>query len=179
MTHLKEDLAPIRDPGLVAIALFKLVKAFTLIALGLGAFKLLDRTTVDRLTNWLLHFSLSTGKHFVDRLVDVLSKLTQRRAAAVGLGAIGYGSLFLVEGIGLWKGKRWAEYLTVVATGLLIPFEVYEIARRSTVVRVMALVINVAAVAYLVYRLRRPRDVSAAYQGPRHSGRSNAAHAKA
>jgi uncharacterized membrane protein (DUF2068 family) len=158
MTHIRKDLAPARDAGLIVIAVFKLLKGVALIALGLGAFKLLDRTTVDRLTNWLLHFSLSTGKHVVDRLIDVLSKLTQRRAAAVGLGAIGYGSLFMVEGIGLWKGKRWAEYLTVVATGLLIPFEIYEVAKRLTGLRLLALVINLAAVIYLVFRLRHPRD---------------------
>ena len=74
----------------------------------------------------------------------------------------GSGSLFTVEGVGLWKGKRWAEYLTVIATSALIPFEVYELARRLTMVRVSALVVNVAAVIYLVYRLRHPRQANAA-----------------
>jgi uncharacterized membrane protein (DUF2068 family) len=160
MTHLKEHVTPAHDAGLIAIAVFKLVKGVALIALGLGAFRLLDRATVDRLTNWLLHFSLSTGKHFVDRLIDVLSQLTGRRVAALGLGAVAYGSLFLVEGTGLWRGKRWAEYLTVITTGLLIPVEIFEIVRRPTFVRVSALVINVGAVVYLVYRLRHPRDAS-------------------
>ena len=156
MTHLKEDLTPTRDAGIVAIALFKLFKGITLIALGLGAFRLLNPVTVHRLTNWLLHFSLTTGQRFVDRAIDLLSKLTRGHAAALGLGAIAYGSLFTVEGIGLWKGKRWAEYLTVIATSLLIPFEIYELTRRLTVVRVSALVVNAAAVVYLVYRLRHP-----------------------
>jgi uncharacterized membrane protein (DUF2068 family) len=156
--HLKQDLKPTRDPGLLAIACFKLFKAVTLIALGLGAFRLLDQRTVADLTNWLLHFSLSTGQRFVDRLIDVLTTLTRRRTAAIGLGAIAYGSLFAVEGIGLWKGKRWAEYLTAIATSSLVPFEIYELARRVTIVRVSALAINVAAVIYLVYRLRHPRS---------------------
>ena len=156
--HLRQDLKPTRDPGLLAIAVFKLAKAIALVALGLGAFRLLDRHTVEHLTNWLLHFSLTTGQRFVDHLVDTLTTLTRRRTAAIGLGAIGYGSLFAVEGIGLWKGKRWAEYLTVIATSSLIPFEVYELARRITLVRVLALAINVAAVIYLVYRLRHPRS---------------------
>lgn len=158
MTHLKEHVTPAHDAGLVAIAVFKLVKGVALIALGLGAFRLLDRATVDRLTNWLLHFSLSTGKHFVDTLIDALSHLTGRRAAALGLGAVSYGSLFMVEGVGLWRGKRWAEYLTVITTSLLIPVEIFEIVRRPTFVRVSALVINVGAVVYLVYRLRHPRE---------------------
>jgi len=55
MTHLKQDLTPTRDAGLVAIACFKLIKAITLISLGLGAFRLLDPAIVSRLTDWLLH----------------------------------------------------------------------------------------------------------------------------
>jgi uncharacterized membrane protein (DUF2068 family) len=157
MTHIKRDLTPTRDAGLVAIACFKLLKAIALIAFGLGAFRLLDHATVDRLTVWLLHLSLTSGQRFVDRAVDLLSTLTRRRTTALGIGAIAYGSLFAVEGIGLWKGKRWAEYLTVVTTSLLVPVEIYELARRLTVVRASALAINLVAVIYLVYRLRHPR----------------------
>jgi uncharacterized membrane protein (DUF2068 family) len=161
MTHIKRGLTPTRDAGLLAIACFKLLKAVTLISLGLGAFRLLDPGVVDRLTNWLLHFSLTSGQELVNRTIDLLSTLTRRRTTALGLGAIAYGSLFAVEGIGLWKGKRWAEYLTVIATTSLIPFEIYELTRRLTVVRVSALLINTAAVIYLVYRLRHPRPDSA------------------
>lgn len=160
MTHIKQDLTPTRDVGLVAIACFQLFKAIAAFALGLGAFKLVDPATVDRLTDWLMHFSLSTGQELVDRAVDLLSTLTSRRATALGIAAIMYGLLFAVEGIGLWKGRRWAEYLAVVTTSLLIPFEIYQITRGLTAVRVSALVINVAAVIYLVYRLRHPRPDS-------------------
>jgi len=165
MTHMKQGLSPTRDAGLLAIAVFKLFKGVVLIALGLGAVRLLNPVTVHRLTDWLLHFSLTTGQRFVDNAIDLLSKLTRGHAAALGLGAIAYGSLFTVEGIGLWKGKRWAEYLTVIATSTLIPFEVYELARRLTLVRISALVVNIAAVIYLVYRLRHPREASASADG--------------
>ena len=162
MRDVKQDLRPCRDPGLVVIAVFKLFKGITLISLGLGAFRLANPTTVHRLVDWLLHFSLTSGQRFIDRTIDLLSHLTRGHAAALGLGAILYGSLFTVEGIGLWKGKRWAEYLTVIATSALIPFEVYELARRLTMVRVSALVVNIGAVIYLVYRLRHPRDAAGA-----------------
>jgi uncharacterized membrane protein (DUF2068 family) len=162
MTDMKQNFRPTRDPGLVTIAVFKLFKGVSLIALGLGAFRLANPTTVHQLVNWLLHFSLTTGQRFIDKTIDLLSNLTRGHAAALGLGAILYGSLFTVEGVGLWKGKRWAEYLTVIATSTLIPFEVYELARRLTMVRVSALVVNIAAVIYLVYRLRHPREADTA-----------------
>jgi uncharacterized membrane protein (DUF2068 family) len=62
--------------------------------------------------------------------------------------------LELVEAIGLWHERRWAEYLTVVATSGLLPFEILEITKRVTVVRVGALIINLAIVAWLLYRKR-------------------------
>ncbi len=54
------------------------------------------------------------------------------------------------EAVGLWYEKRWAEYLTAVATAGFLPFEVHELAKRVTVVRVGALVINLAVLVYLV-----------------------------
>ena len=62
----------------------------------------------------------------------------------------------MIEGIGLWHEARWAEYLTVVASSLLVPIEVYELVQKLTVPRAAALVVNLAAVAYLVWRLRHP-----------------------
>ena len=51
--------------------------------------------------------------------------------------------------------RRWAEYLTVVATGSLLPLELYEVARKFSVLRVGVLAINLAIVAYVIARLRR------------------------
>jgi uncharacterized membrane protein (DUF2068 family) len=65
-----------------------------------------------------------------------------------------YGALQVVEGIGLWSLKRWGEYVAVIGTGLFIPFEIYELVEKVTILRVIALAINAAAVAYLVLSKR-------------------------
>ena len=67
--------------------------------------------------------------------------------------AFGYSCLLFTEGIGLWIQKRWAEYLTAIATSLFIPIEIYEIYEKFTWVRVALLVLNVFIVWYLVTRL--------------------------
>ena len=74
--------------------------------------------------------------------------------------------LELVEGVGLWLAKRWAEYLTVVATAAFLPYEVYELTKSVTVTKVGAFVINVLAVVYLVLakRLFGARGGRAAYE---------------
>ncbi|WP_066912493.1 DUF2127 domain-containing protein [Millisia brevis] len=72
----------------------------------------------------------------------------------IGLFVLALGALELVEAIGLWSGKRWGEYVAVVATSIFIPFEVYELIDRITFLRVAALVVNVFLVVYLVWTKR-------------------------
>ncbi len=40
---------------------------------------------------------------------------------------LAYAALEGMEAVGLWLVKRWAEYLTFVATTILLPLEVYEL----------------------------------------------------
>lgn len=72
----------------------------------------------------------------------------------VGLTAAAYALLETAEAVGLWMRKRWAEYLTAVATAGFLPFEIREILDRVTVVRIAALVINLAILIYLVVAKR-------------------------
>ena len=72
----------------------------------------------------------------------------------IAISAMVYAALEATEGIGLAFRRRWAEYLTVIATGVLIPFEVYEVFHRPTLFKVGALLLNLAVVGYLGYRKR-------------------------
>ena len=145
-----------RDRGLLLIAAFKLLKALLLVLAGVGLLSLLRPDVGDDARAWLVQFTGGRGLLVIQTILSFLSGATPRRIEEFGLAAICYGLLFATEGVGLWLGKRWAEYITVVTTSLLVPFEVYELARRVTVVRAGTMVVNVALVAYLVYRLRHP-----------------------
>jgi uncharacterized membrane protein (DUF2068 family) len=90
--------------------------------------------------------------------------------AALAVGLLVYGILQIVEGVGLWLLKRWGEYFAVVATSLGLPIEIYELTEKLTVFRVGALVVNIAAVLYLLLskRLFGLRGGKAAYEAERH-----------
>jgi uncharacterized membrane protein (DUF2068 family) len=92
---------------------------------------------------------------FFHRIVAYLHHLHASELRAAALIASGYGLLELVEGTGLWLDQLWAEYLTVIATSLLIPFELYELIHRPSVLKAAGLLVNVAIVVYLAYLLRR------------------------
>ena len=50
--------------------------------------------------------------------------------------------------------KTWAGYLVVIATSTLIPFEIYEIARKPTTLRFALFLLNVGIVIYLIVTLK-------------------------
>ncbi len=80
--------------------------------------------------------------------------LNSRTLALLALAAFGYAIIEVVEGLGLWLGKRWGEYFAVVATGAGLPFEIYELAEKITALRIVAFLINLALVVYLIYTRR-------------------------
>jgi uncharacterized membrane protein (DUF2068 family) len=139
------------------IALFKLVKAALLIAVGVGALKLLHKDVAGAVEHWVELLRLDPNNHYIDTALEKASNLTPDKIKELGLGSMIYAGLFLTEGIGLWREKNWAEWLTVIITSSLIPIELYEIYRNPTPVKIAVLLINVAIVAYLVYRIRHKR----------------------
>jgi len=98
---------------------------------------------------------LDPRQHFLHRLVDRLHRLQAHELRIVGIAALGYGTLELVEGVGLWLDQLWAEYLTLTATSLLIPFELYELAIRPSLWKAGGILVNVLIVIYLASALRR------------------------
>jgi len=148
------------DRLLRVIALFKFLKAASLIALGLGAFKSLHKDLGGVVEHWILALGLDPGNRFVDALLGKVSQLSPEQVKKLGLGSFLYAALFLAEGTGLWLKKRWGEWLTVIITGSLVPVEVYEICRHPSVVRVAVLVLNVGIVGYLIHHIRSKDSIS-------------------
>jgi len=136
------------------IAVFKLLKAALLIAVGVGALKLLHTDFTSVLTAWVARLGLGPGSRYVGRILLQASTLTPNKLKDLGVGSFIYAGLFLTEGIGLWMVKRWAEWLTVIITSSLIPVEVYEIYRHPSAVKILVLIINIAVVGFLIYRIR-------------------------
>lgn len=139
------------------IILERLAKATILVLVATG-FTVAGRTSLlDRLAlEAQEQLALSAGRNLIARLLDrglgYLGHYPHRTILA--LAVIVYALLEGAEGVGLYLHRRWAEYLTVVGTGALIPFEVAEVIHRVTPFRVSALLLNAAVVGWLAYRKR-------------------------
>ncbi|MDP9319386.1 MAG: DUF2127 domain-containing protein [Actinomycetota bacterium] len=89
----------------------------------------------------------------------------------IAVALLAYAAVQFVEGVGLWLMKRWGEYFAVVATSVFLPVEVYEITERVTVLRALLLLVNIAAVGWLVWskRLFGVRGGGAAFHAEHHA----------
>jgi uncharacterized membrane protein (DUF2068 family) len=152
------SVVPEHDTVVRLIAVERLAKSAVLVV---GAVSLLTADRLGYLTRWAQavqdELELSQDRGVITRVLswiaDQLGHLLPH-VTVVALALILYAALEATEGVGLAMRRRWAEYLTVVATGLLIPFEVTEVVARPTLVRVGALLVNAAVVVYLAYRKR-------------------------
>jgi uncharacterized membrane protein (DUF2068 family) len=86
--------------------------------------------------------------------LDKLFTLRSGTLTEVGFGLLGYALLEGVEAVGLWYAKRWAEYLTFLATVILLPLEIYELSHKVSALKLIGFLINVLVVVYLVYAKR-------------------------
>jgi uncharacterized membrane protein (DUF2068 family) len=139
------------------IAAERIVRGVLLLAAGIY---LLFNVNSDfgRLAERVLRaIDLDPRRPLFHRFIAYLHHLHASEVRIAALFALGYGALELVEGTGLWLDQLWAEYLTVIATSLLIPFELYELVRHPSVLKAGGLAVNIAIVAYLVHLLRRRR----------------------
>jgi len=108
-----------------------------------------------------IHFNVSDSA-----TIRSIEKVLHAKPSTLNLIAAGlffYGALQIVEGIGLWSLERWGEYVAVVGTTLFIPLEIYELTDKISWLKISALVVNLAAVAYLVLS-KRLFDVRGGHQ---------------
>ncbi len=143
--------------GVIYIGAFKLLSALLLFLAAGGLFHLLGADIGPTLTRLVLSAHLDPENRLIERLLAFLAGIDATRLRLIDAGTFFYGLLQLVEGVGLIRGRHWAEYLTIFATSSLIPFELYEIVEKPTLIRFTVLAVNALIVAYLLWQLRAAR----------------------
>jgi uncharacterized membrane protein (DUF2068 family) len=171
----------LRDATILRLlAAERLIRGLVLLALGYGVLRFRSsqsdlRATFDRALPAAKPLEKALHINLTDNAVVVrIQKLLESRQHTLTLLAIGlfaYAALQMAEAIGLFLLKRWGEYVAAVGTSALVPVEIHEILVKVTAVRIGALVVNIAAVFYLVWtkRLFGVRGGRAAFEAERES----------
>ena len=132
--------------------------AFTILAIALIALDVrlpgLKAAAADlrrRITPALATTGQQQSRNWLVDLLGRVVKVNSHTLTVLAVTAVVYAVVEGIEAVGLWRERRWAEYLTVAATAGFLPFEIREIAKHVTFTRVGALVVNVAILVWLVW----------------------------
>lgn len=144
--------------GLMVIAALKLLEAAGLVALGLGALRLLHSDVAKDIAHWMDLLRVDPHNRYLLWVLQKLSNVDEHKLHELSVGTFTYAGVRLCEGLGLAFRKRWAEWLTIGTTAALLPVEVYEIAMHPTPAKFVVLAVNVAVVWYLIWELKRSKN---------------------
>jgi len=149
-----------------AIGAFKLLKSLLLIVAGIGVLKLVHHDVGEVLRHWISAAHFDPGNRYFQKLLAKLWSVDDRKLKELGVGTFFYAGLFLVEGLGLFFRRLWAEYFTIILTASFIPLEVRLTVRHFTALPVLTLLANIATVAYLIaHRMSERRRRRAMSEG--------------
>lgn len=135
---------------LVLIAAYKLLQALLFAAVGFGAIHLLHKDIGDVLSDLASAMRFNPESRFVNFIFDKATLLNDPLLRRIGVAAFCYSAVSLAEGTGLYLEKTWGEVLTLLITASFLPWEVFEIFRKLTWVRVGLLIINLLVFFYLL-----------------------------
>ena len=126
------------------ISIEKTVKAVVLIIVGFKLLSLVNQDVHTWASDFVTRHGIDIGNRFVHAALERLVGITSSQIVTFSVVAFFYSSVLLVEAIGLWLQKRWAEYLTVIVTASFLPLEIYEMIHRSSVTKGVVIVANFA-----------------------------------
>ena len=150
--HAKAAEQHRRMAALRAVASLELAKGLVVLLLGFGAVSLVHKDAWD-VAETLLHFLRVNPDHhhYAQVFLDLADNVTDRKLWALAAGAAAYSVVRFVEAYGLWRARTWAEWFALISGAIYVPFEAYELARRSTPIHLAVLLINLAIVFYMLY----------------------------
>jgi uncharacterized membrane protein (DUF2068 family) len=139
--------------GLRTIAVFEAAKGLAVLLAGSGL--LLVRRDLQALAErFVAHLHLDPASRYPRIFLQLSSHATPARLRLIALGALVYAAIRFAEAVGLWQGRRWAEWFGLATGVIYLPFELIALARHPSIEPVIALLISLAVVAYLAVRLK-------------------------
>jgi uncharacterized membrane protein (DUF2068 family) len=145
-TKTEKQLAALR-----AVATFELAKGLAVLLAAVGALSLVHRDAWDVASSLLHLLHIGRHHHYVDVFMKLADGVTDEKLWLVAGGCVVYSTVRFVEGYGLWHARAWAEWFAAAAGAVYVPFEVYELIRKLTLIRIGILLVNLAIIFYMLY----------------------------
>jgi uncharacterized membrane protein (DUF2068 family) len=139
------------------VAVFEFAKGLLVLVAGLGLLAFVHRDVQDVAEELLLHLHLNPASRIPGIFVALAERVSSMDLWVLALGAVVYAAVRIAEGCGLWFDREWAEWLGAASGLIYVPFELYELARGVTALKVATFGANLLVVAVLIDALWRRR----------------------
>ena len=141
--------------------MFEAGKGALVLLAGFGLFGLLHRDAESAADLLSRRLHLNPAKEHARIFVELLSNLSSSRLWMLAGLALTYSCVRFIEAYGLWRNRPWAKWLAALSGAIYVPFELYELYLGVNAVKVAALILNIAVVAYMVHSIQSgtPRGI--------------------
>lgn len=141
--------------GVRIVAAFEAAKGLLVLLAGFGLLSLVHQNAQQVAEDIVRHFHLNPASHYPRIFLQVAGNLSDSQLWLMAGFALAYASIRSIEAYGLWRERRWAEWLAVVSGGIYVPIEVYELLSGVSWIKVCALVVNIRIVVYMTSVLKQ------------------------
>lgn len=100
------------------------------------------------------------GSRLAEGVFHAADKATTQQIVTVGFGVSVYAAIRLIEAVGLWRERDWAEWFALLSASIYLPWEVYEILNHYRPIKAVVLIINIVVILYLAFVLWQSRQES-------------------
>jgi len=151
-------MRPLIKSGLRVVSLFEASKGLLVLLAGFGLLAYIHKDLHLAAEQLVRHFHLNPARHYPRIFLVLADRVTEAQLWLLALAAFLYAVVRFVEAYGLWLQRRWAEWFGLVAGGIYVPIEIFEVIRKVTWPRVTLLIVNVGIVVYLSFLLYQARQ---------------------
>lgn len=144
--------------SLDVVAAIEAAKGTIVLLAGFGLLGLLHKDLHALSGDIVAHLHMDPARKYPHIFIDLMSSLNDRRLWLMSGMALLYSTIRFAEAYGLWKQKTWAEWLALVGGCIYLPFEVYEVFKKPSLIHVSALVVNLVIVLLMAKVLLQRRS---------------------
>ncbi len=139
--------------GLRTVAVVEAAKGVLVLLVAFGFAEIIHlHIDLEEAARSLLNlFRIDPDHRLSHAFVDAAGRMMDADLLTVLAIAFVYSSLRFVESYGLWRQRVWAEWLAIISGAIYLPFELYNLIRRPTMVHWVILLINIGVVVYIAW----------------------------
>lgn len=141
--------------GVRIVAAFEAAKGLLILLAGFGLLSIVHQDAQQMAEDIVRHFHLNPASRYPRIFIDVAGNISDPQLWLMAGFALAYSSIRLIEAYGLWRERRWAEWLAVLSGSIYVPIEIYEVLSGVSWIKVCTLTINICIVVYMSYVLKQ------------------------